>query len=112
VNPWLILVCGALLALAFLGHLAAKESARADAEDEKWEATEPNDEYMTGFASAAGSVMLMYDVDFEMWEVTELDAASNVLRVSGFGEFAAAETYYLSVRDLLLEDSARDEVQV
>jgi hypothetical protein len=104
-NPWLILVCGALLALAFLGHLAAKESARLDAEDA------PDDE-MTGFASACGSVSMWYDADFGAWEVTELDCRDNVVRVSGFTEFAAAEEHYLSVRDLLLEDSLRDEVQV
>jgi hypothetical protein len=105
VNPWLILVCGALLLLAFLGHLAAKESAKVDR-------AEPDEEYMTGFASACGSVSMWYDADFGVWEVTELDRRDYVVRVSGFTEFAAAEEHYLSVRDLLLEDSARDEVQV
>jgi hypothetical protein len=101
-----MLVCGALLALAFLGHLAAKESARRDAEDA------PDEEYMTGFASACGAVALWYDSDFGAWEVTELDRRDYVVRVSGFSEFDAAEDHYLSVRDLLIEDSTRDEVQV
>ncbi len=103
-NPWLILVVGLLLALAFVGHLAAKESANAD--------SEVDTEYATGFSSACGSVSLWYDSDFGVWEVTELDRRDYVVRVSGFTEFAAAEDHYLSCRDLLLEDSARDEVQV
>jgi hypothetical protein len=96
---WLMITAALILALAYLGHCAAKE---ADAEG-------PGTDHYEGYTCAAGGAMLRYSAARQSWVVDESDTSGRDIAVSLFRDYNAAADYYESLCDRLREDAARDK---
>jgi hypothetical protein len=96
---WLMITAALILALAYLGHRAAKE---ADAEG-------PGTDHCEGYTCAAGGALLRYSTVRQSWVVDESDASGRNRAVSLFRDYNAAADCYESLCDRLREDAARDK---
>jgi hypothetical protein len=100
---WLMITAALILALAYLGHCAAKE---ADAEG-------PGLDHYERYAGWRGGALLRYSTVRQSWVVDEFDASGRGVGVSLFRDYNAAADCYESLCDRLREDAARDKaVQV
>ncbi len=96
---WLMITAALILALAYLGHCAAKD---ADAEG-------PGTDHYEGYTCEAGCALLRYSTVRQSWVVDEFDASGRGVGVSLFRDYNAAADYYESLCDRLREDASRDK---
>lgn len=96
---WLMITAALILALAYLGHCAAKE---ADAEG-------PGHDYLEGYDGPSGGAVLRYSTARKSWVVDEFTPGYRCKGTSLFRDYNAAADYYESLCDRLREDAARDK---
>lgn len=96
---WLMITAALILALAYLGHCAAKE---ADAEG-------PGTDHYEGYTCEVGGAFLRYSSARQSWVVDESNASGRDIAISLFRDYNAAADYYESLCDRLREDAARDK---
>lgn len=96
---WLMITAALILALAYLGHCAAKD---ADAEG-------PGTDHYEGYTCEAGCAALRYSTARRSWVVDELNGERLRLITSLFRDYNAAADYYESLCDRLREDAARNK---